>query len=276
MSEAAAEQTWVCTMTKGSKSQAQGKEPILIANWKMNKTIREALQYVEVLPPLLEGLSLPVWLAVPFTAIHSVRQRVGPPFVIGAQNMNDATAGAFTGEIAGVMIKEAGGEFVLLGHSERRQYFHESDEYIHRKVLRALETSLSPVLCVGEGYEDREAGKTVEVLTRQLTGGLKGVSAEQILSCLVAYEPIWAIGTGKTATPELVQETHAAIRKIIASQFDEETARNISVLYGGSVSPATAESLAKTEGVDGFLVGTASLDPESFAKIVHLSHNAVQ
>ena len=132
------------------------------------------------------------------------------------------------------------------------------------------------MLCVGEGYEDREAGKTVEVLTRQLTGGLKGVSAEQILSCLVAYEPIWAIGTGKTATPELVQETHAAIRKIIASQFDEETARNISVLYGGSVSPATAESLAKTEGVDGFLVGTASLDPESFAKIVHLSHNAVQ
>ncbi len=263
-------------MVKGSKREMPKREHILIANWKMNKTIREALKYVEVLPPLLEGVSLPIWLAVPFTAIHTVRQRLGAPFVIGAQNMNDATSGAFTGEIAAVMIKEAGGDFVLLGHSERRQYFHESDEFINRKVLRAVQSALCPVLCIGEGYEDREGAKTEVVLERQLTEGLKGVSQEQILSCLIAYEPVWAIGTGKTATPQLVQETHAMIRMVIAALYNAETAAQISVLYGGSVSPATAEALAQTEGVDGFLIGTASLDPESFAKIARLSHNAYQ
>ncbi len=261
-------------MAKETTVQLPKKESILIANWKMNKTIREALKYVEVLPPLLEGVTMPIWLSVPFTAIHPVRQRLGNPFVIGAQNMNDATSGAFTGEIAAVMIKEAGGDFVLLGHSERRQYFHESDEFINRKVLRALESSLRPVLCIGEGYEDREGDKTQAVLERQLTEGLKGVMPEQILTCLIAYEPIWAIGTGKTATPELVAQTHAMIRQVISSLYGDDTASRMTVLYGGSVSPSTAATLSATEGVDGFLVGTASLDPESFAKIAHLSENA--
>jgi triosephosphate isomerase len=239
----------------------------------MNKTIQEAVKYVESLPSLLQGVTLPIWLAVPFTAIHAVKEKLGAPYVVGAQNMNDATHGAFTGEIAGVMLKEAGAEFVLLGHSERRQYFHESDEFINRKVLRALEAALRPVLCIGEGYDEREGGQTRAVVERQLTQGLKGVTGEHILECMIAYEPIWAIGTGKSATPEIVLETHATIRSVVASLFDEAIAANISILYGGSVSPASADSLAKTEGVDGFLIGTASLDPESFAKIAHLSEN---
>jgi triosephosphate isomerase len=261
-------------MAKASKERAVKKQFTVIANWKMNKTIREAVTYVEVLPPLLEGVHVPIWLAVPFTAIHSVRQRLGAPFVIGAQNMNDASSGAFTGEIAAAMVKEAGADFVLIGHSERRHYFHESDEFINKKVLRALESSLHPVLCIGEGYEEREEKRTEEVLKRQLTDGLKGVSKEQIVECMIAYEPVWAIGTGKAATPEIVQETHRAIRQVIASLYDDSVADTLSIVYGGSVSVATAADLAKTEGVDGFLIGTASLDPETFAKIAHLSDNA--
>jgi triosephosphate isomerase len=262
-------------MTEQVESRLSKKEFTLIANWKMNKTIREALKYVESLLSLLEGVTLPIWLAVPFTAIHSVRERLALPFVIGAQNMNDATSGAFTGEIAAAMIKDAGGDFVLLGHSERRQYFHESDEFINRKVHRALESSLHPVLCIGEGYEEREGGKTQDVVERQLTEGLKDVMKEQILKCMIAYEPIWAIGTGKTATTEIVEETHAIIRKVIASLFDDDIAAQMPILYGGSVSSSSsADILAKTEGVNGFLIGTASLDPESFAKIARMSENA--
>lgn len=261
-------------MAKTTKTKSERRAFTLIANWKMNKTIQEALQYVEQLPPLLEGVGLPVWLAVPFTALHAVREKIGAAYHVGAQNMNDASSGAFTGEIAAAMIKDAGGDFVLLGHSERRQYFHESDEFINKKVLRALESSLRPVLCIGENYDEREEGSTNAVLERQLTEGLKGVAADRILECMIAYEPIWAIGTGKTATKELVEETHGMIRAVIASLYEETVGSQISILYGGSVSVASTEALAKTEGVDGFLIGTASLDPESFAKIAHLSENA--
>lgn len=263
-------------MPKVSKAKSETRPFTLIANWKMNKTIREAVLYVETLTPLIEGVKLPVWLSVPFTALHAVREKLGASYHVGAQNMNDATSGAFTGEIAAAMIKDAGGDFVLLGHSERRQYFHESDEFINRKVLRALESSLSPVLCIGEGFDEREGGETKAVLERQLTKGLEGVGGDHIAECMVAYEPIWAIGTGKTATPELVQETHALIRSIITTLYDESVASRISILYGGSVSVATTEGLAKTEGVDGFLIGTSSLDPQTFAKIIHLSENVRQ
>jgi triosephosphate isomerase len=256
------------------KNTSQEREFTLVANWKMNKTIREALEYVEKLSPLLEGVALPIWLSVPYTAIYAVREKLGSLYHVGAQNMNDATSGAFTGEIAAAMIKDAGGDFVLLGHSERRQYFHESDEFINRKVLRALESSLRPVICIGEGYDEREGGTTISVLERQLTEGLKGVGVDRILECMIAYEPIWAIGTGKTATPELVQETHGMIRSVLSSLYDEAVALQMAILYGGSVSVTSTEALAKTEGVDGFLIGTASLDPESFAKIIHLSENA--
>jgi triosephosphate isomerase (TIM) len=245
----------------------------IIANWKMNKTIREALAYVEKLPELLQGVHLPVWLAVPFTAIHSVRAALPPEIHVGAQNMNDASSGAFTGEIAAAMITEAWGDFVVLGHSERRQFFHESDEFINKKVLRAFQSSLRPVLCIGEGFDQREAGETEAVLKGQLEGCLRGVSAEQMALCIIAYEPIWAIGTGKTATPELVAQTLAVIRSIAEAQFGEESAANMPIVYGGSVSPSSAEALATADGVDGFLIGTASLDPEGFAKIAHMSEN---
>ena len=205
-----------------AKKKNENRQFLVVANWKMNKTIREALSYAEKLPKLLEDSSLPVWLAVPFTAIRSVREKLEPKFIVGAQNMNDATSGAFTGEIAAAMLKEAGAEFVLLGHSERRQYFHESDEFINKKVLRALQSQLRPILCIGEGYEQREAGETEEKLKQQLQQGLSGVTAEQIGSCIIAYEPIWAIGTGKTATPELVQETHVTIRSILGALYNAQ------------------------------------------------------
>ena len=243
----------------------------VVANWKMNKTIREALGYVERLPELLQGTALFPWFAVPFTAIRSVREKLPLKYHVGAQNMNDASSGAFTGEIAAPMIAEAGGDFVILGHSERRQFFHESDEFINKKVLRALASSLRPILCIGEGYDQREANETEAVLKKQLEEGLRGVSAEQAASCIIAYEPIWAIGTGKSATPDLVQQTHAAIRSILAALFHDGD--KLPILYGGSVSASTAKALASTEGVNGFLVGTASLDPEAFAKIVRFSEN---
>lgn len=253
----------------------KSKKPfVVIANWKMNKTITEAAQFVESLKEKITGISSKLWLAVPFTAIRPVREMVPKQVSVGAQNMNDATAGAFTGEIAAVMLKEAGAEFVLLGHSERRQYFQESDEFINRKVLRALESSLTPVLCIGEGFDAREEGKTEEVLRGQLTVGLQGVSQEALSSCLIAYEPVWAIGTGRAATPELVLETHATIRSILSSLYEEGVSTKVRIVYGGSVSTATAESLAAVAGVDGFLIGTASLQPEGFAKIAALSDNA--
>lgn len=249
------------------------KRLYVVANWKMNKTIREALKYVEQLNPLVEGFSQNLWLAVPFTAIHPVREMLPKPFLVGAQNMNDATSGAFTGEIAAVMIKDAGADFVLLGHSERRQHFHETNEFINKKVLRALESSIQPLLCIGEQYDQRQAGETESVLREQLEACLKDVSAVQMGACRIAYEPIWAIGTGMSATPEMVQETLSSIRAVLESLYSQEVAQTTPILYGGSVTAATAEQLATTEGVDGFLIGTASLDPESFAKIARISEN---
>jgi triosephosphate isomerase len=258
------------------QKKAMNREFTIIANWKMNKTIREATEYVDSLVKGLEGRTIGVWLGVPFTAIHPLSEKLANTgILVGAQNMNDATHGAFTGEIAGIMIKEAGGEFVILGHSERRQYFHESDEFINKKILRAVECKLKPVFCIGEGYEDRESGNTKNILEKQLSEGLKGVPAEELGSFIIAYEPVWAIGTGKTATPEMVEETHAMIRNIIEGLYSKDVAMSLPIVYGGSVSLQSAEALTKTEGVDGFLVGTASLVPETFAKIVQLSENAL-
>jgi len=245
----------------------------LIANWKMNKNTAQAKQYAEKLPGLCGDVKSAIWLSVPFTSIQPVRASLPEQFHVGAQNMNDASSGAFTGEVAAEMVTETGGDFVLLGHSERRAYFNESDEFINKKIHRALESSLSPVLCIGETFEEREGGKTKEVLSRQLSIGLNSVRKEDIGRCLIAYEPVWAIGTGKSATSEIVLDTHGIVRSAIATLYDEESAQNISVLYGGSVSLSSAADLSKIEGVDGFLVGTASLDAETFAKIAQLSQN---
>ncbi|HAB98871.1 MAG TPA: triose-phosphate isomerase, partial [Parachlamydiales bacterium] len=210
-----------------------------------------------------------VYLAVPFTSIHPAAQvSKETHLVIGAQNMNDAREGAFTGEIAGLMLKEAGAKFVLLGHSERRRIFGETDAFIHKKIVRALKDGLRPVVCVGEDAQEREEGLTEEVLKKQITGCLETLDVEGMKQVILAYEPVWAIGTGKSATADLAEEAHAFCRQCIAQLFGEEMAELVPILYGGSVKPDTVAGLLKQTDIDGVLVGGASLDPKMFSEIV--------
>jgi len=243
------------------------QEIFVVANWKMHKTAREAAAYLEEIIPLLEGISTKTWLAVPYTSISSAAKAAkGSPILIGAQNMNDAQSGAFTGEIAALMLKEAGASFVLLGHSERRHAFGETNEFIHRKIIRALQDDLVPVLCVGETAAEREAGHTEKVLHGQLKQCLEGIPKES--EFLVAYEPVWAIGTGKTATPKIAEEAHAFCRNCLEEIFGKKKAAQIPLLYGGSVKPENVSELTMQKEIDGVLVGGASLDPQAFAQIV--------
>jgi triosephosphate isomerase len=237
----------------------------VIGNWKMHKTEKEAMQFIEELAPLISSFSVKVYLAVPFTAISaSAKTASKTSILIGAQNMNDAQKGAFTGEIAASMLKAAGAEFVLLGHSERRHIFKETDEFINSKLLRALKEDLIPILCVGETEKEREENKTEEVLIRQLHEGLKNVdSLEKIM---IAYEPVWAIGTGKTATVQIAEKAHKFIRAYLKDVF--KTNIHVPILYGGSVKPENIAELVKEDDIDGALVGGASLDPKVFYKII--------
>jgi triosephosphate isomerase len=248
------------------------RNPIVIGNWKMYKTSREAAAYLEELLPQIEGCKAKVFLAVPYTSIAAAAKAAkGSEVLIGAQNMNDARDGAFTGEIAALMLKEAGAAFVLLGHSERRKLFGETNEFIQRKVVRALQDDLIPVLCVGETAEQREEGKTEEVLRRQIEECLEGIPVEEASKLMLAYEPVWAIGTGKTATPEMAAEAHASCRAVLADLFGKKRASAIPLLYGGSVKPENAAALLAQKGIDGLLVGGASLEPEVFAQIASAS-----
>lgn len=245
------------------------RSPYVIGNWKMYKTSREAVDFIETLHPLIEGCQVNLLLAVPYTSISSAAQAArNTRIVIGAQNMHDARDGAFTGEIASLMLKEAGAAFAILGHSERRTLFGETDVTIQKKVARALADDLSPILCIGESLQEREAGKTAVVLKRQLGVALEGIQKEDAGKVLIAYEPVWAIGTGKAATPEMAQESHAAIRSEIVQMFGKQTASFIPILYGGSVKPENAHSLMAKGDIDGLLVGGASLDPHTFASII--------
>jgi triosephosphate isomerase len=228
-----------------------GKQiPIIVANWKMHKTAAEAKKF-------LQGLAVPknvrVMVAPPFTAISAAAE-AAKNVAIGAQNMHEAEAGAFTGEISAEMLKSAGAQFVILGHSERRKLLHESDAFIAQKVRRALSSGLLPILCIGETEAERRKGITNDALRRQLEGVELG-------KMMIAYEPIWAIGTGKTATPEMAEETHLAIRSMIGTD-------NIPLLYGGSVTPQNVQSLLKQPHIDGALVGGASLDVHQFTQII--------
>ncbi|HLB52141.1 MAG TPA: triose-phosphate isomerase [Chlamydiales bacterium] len=242
--------------------------PYVIGNWKMYKTEQQAVQYVEELLPLVRECGAHLMLAVPYTAIHPVAQceREGK-LAVGAQNMHDAREGAFTGEIAASMLKEAGATFVLIGHSERRRLFHESLEVIHKKILAAFREEILPILCVGETLEEKEAGKEREVLREQLFSALEGVHLERSDQLLIAYEPVWAIGTGKTAEPNQVGETHAYLRSLLSERFGEVLSQEIAILYGGSVQVQSAETLMGEKEVNGLLVGGASLDPKTFAAI---------
>lgn len=246
------------------------RSTIVAGNWKMYKTIEEAVDYVKELAPMVQESPVQVYIAVPFTAIKQVAEQTqGGKIIIGAQNMNDATEGAFTGEIAGRMLKDAGAQFVIIGHSERRHIFNEDNAFINRKVKRALADGLQPILCIGETLEEREAGKTEEVLETQLTQSLADINKEQMGNMIIAYEPVWAIGTGKTATPEQAQEIHQFCRGIIEKMYNKTIANKTVILYGGSVKPENAKALMDKPDIDGVLVGGASLKIESFSQIVN-------
>ncbi|HEY4255312.1 MAG TPA: triose-phosphate isomerase [Chlamydiales bacterium] len=244
------------------------REPIVIGNWKMHKTARESAAYLEELFPLVEKCQTKIFLSVPYTSIAAAAKLAkGTEVFIGAQNMNDAREGAFTGEIAALMLKEAGAEFVLLGHSERRQIFGETNEFIHRKVVRALQDDLIPVLCVGETLAEREEGRTEEVLEEQIKACLEAIPKEEAGKLILAYEPVWAIGTGKVATAAQAQKAHEACRNALSTLFGKRVSAKIPILYGGSVKPENVAALMAEKEIDGVLIGGASLEAKTLAKI---------
>jgi triosephosphate isomerase (TIM) len=243
------------------------RTPYLAANWKMNKTVAEAGEFVDALLPRISATQHDVVICPPFTALTAVvERRYGTAVKVAAQNMHEAESGAFTGEVSAAMLVELDVEAVVLGHSERRQYFGETDEALARKVPAALAAGLEPILCVGESEEARDGGQTEAVLEAQLQGDLAGIKGSEMTAIVVAYEPIWAIGTGRTATPEQAQETIAFIRDVLGQRG--APSEDIRILYGGSVKPANAAKLLGMPDIDGALVGGASLDPEDFAAIV--------
>lgn len=246
----------------------------IVGNWKMNKTIEEALNFVDTVAPTITNADSTVMLAVPYTAIKSLSDKTKESkIVIGAQNMNAASEGAFTGEVAAVMLKEAGAQFVILGHSERRKLFSESNDEINRKVKKALESDLQPILCIGEEYEDHQSGNTHQVLKSQLEECLCGIDKDAFSRIIIAYEPVWAIGTGLSLDAVAAGQVHADIRTYLEELCGKKLAQEAVVIYGGSVNLTNAKSFLSTEGVDGLLIGSASLHPETFAKIIELGQN---
>ena len=243
---------------------------IIAGNWKMNKTVAEALDLVAGLKRELTNVKeVDLVVCPPFTALGAVAQAVlDSNLRLGAQNMSEHNFGAFTGEICAGMLKEFSVRYVILGHSERRQFQKESDALIARKAAAAHAASLKPIVCVGETLAEREAGRMETVLETQVRGSLAGLSKTQMDETVIAYEPVWAIGTGKTATTQQAQEAHAFIRRLLAALFDEAVARRVRIQYGGSVKPSNARELMSQPDVDGALVGGASLEERSFADIV--------
>jgi triosephosphate isomerase len=243
---------------------------IIAGNWKMNKTVAESLDLVRGLKIELANVKeVDIVICPPFTALSDVSKAILDSNIrLGAQNMSQHNVGAHTGEIAAVMLKEFSTRYVILGHSERRQYQQESDELISKKAQTAHAASLKPIVCVGETLSEREGGQTEKVLEHQVKGSLAGITKEQMAETVIAYEPVWAIGTGKTATTQQAQETHAFIRKLLGGMFDETIARKTRIQYGGSVKPSNARELMSQPDVDGALVGGASLETRSFADII--------
>jgi triosephosphate isomerase len=246
------------------------RKPLIAGNWKLNKTPNETITLLEELKPLVADVDeVEILVCPPFTSLNVATFLTKETNIkVGAQNMFWEKSGAFTGEISGEMIKEFGCEYVILGHSERRQCFGETDATINKRMMAAFAANLIPIVCVGETLSEREAGKVEPVVTTQLTNSLKGVNAKSHSHIVIAYEPVWAIGTGKTATPEQANEVHTLIRKTLAKIFDQKTADGIRILYGGSVKPDNMKSLMSQSDIDGGLVGGAALDAKSFAKIV--------
>ena len=243
---------------------------IVAGNWKMNKTVAEALDLVRSLKIELANVKeVDVVVCPPFTALSEVSRAIlDSNLRLGAQNMSEHNVGAYTGEIAAVMLKEFSVRYVILGHSERRQYQKESDALISKKAQAVHAASLKPIVCVGETLAEREAGQTEKVLDTQVRGSLAGLTQDQMEETIIAYEPVWAIGTGKTATTQQAQDAHAHIRALLVKMFDETVARRARIQYGGSVKPSNARELMSQPDVDGALVGGASLEARSFADII--------
>lgn len=244
---------------------------IIAGNWKMNKTVAEALDLVRGLTIELANVKeVDIVVCPPFTALSEVSKAIleTKNIRLGAQNMSENNVGAYTGEIAAVMLKEFSVRYVILGHSERRQYQKETDALIAKKAAAVHAASLKPIVCIGETLAEREGNQTEQVLETQTRGSLAGLSKDQIAETVVAYEPVWAIGTGKTATTQQAQDAHAFIRGVLAKMFDDSVAKKVRIQYGGSVKPSNARELMSQPDVDGALVGGASLEARSFADII--------
>jgi len=247
------------------------RKKIIAANWKMYKNPQQSREFMEAFVPLVASHNRDeIVLCPPFVDIAAVAEKAaGTNIEVGAQNLYWEKEGAFTAEISAEMLLGAGCRWVILGHSERRQYFGETDDTVNRRLKVALEAGLAAIVCVGEVREEREAGITGDVLRRQCTRAFHGISARKAARMVIAYEPVWAIGTGLTATPEMAVEAHQLIRQEASNVLGEEYARQLRILYGGSVKPENANALLSQPEIDGALVGGASLNPESFSKIVH-------
>jgi triosephosphate isomerase len=244
--------------------------PFVAGNWKMNKTVGEAVELVRQLKASLSGVEgVEVAIAPPFTALDAVRREIeGSAIRLAAQTLFWEEKGAFTGEISPLMLKDLGCQYVIIGHSERRQLFGETDETVNKRMKTALNQGLLPIFCIGETLQEREGGKTFSVIERQLEGGLKGFGGKEIQKVVVAYEPVWAIGTGKTATPQQAEEVHLHIREKLERLYTREIAGEIRIQYGGSVTPENVKGLMNQDNIDGALVGGASLKSETFSRIV--------
>jgi len=247
------------------------RKPVIAGNWKMFKSIAEASEFVKGLKPLVSGNSgVEIVIAPVFTALSKVSDAIaGSNICLSAQDCFWEEEGAFTGEVAPKLLVDAGCSHVIIGHSERRQYFGETDETVNKKTKSAIAAGLTAIVCVGETLDQRESGSTFTVIERQLTGALDGIAAEAVEKLVIAYEPVWAIGTGKTATDEQAQEVHAFIRGLVTKLMSESFAASVRVLYGGSVKPENVKGLMSQPDIDGALVGGASLKPDSFAAIVN-------
>ena len=247
-----------------------GRLPFMAGNWKMNKTTGEAINLVRELKTAISGVKgVEVAVAPPFTALYAVcKELEGSSIRLAAQNLYWEEKGAFTGEVSPLMLKEVGCHYVIIGHSERRQFFGETDETVNRRIKAALAQGLKVISCIGETLKEREEGKTFSVIERQVEDGLKNLSDKEMENIVIAYEPIWAIGTGKTATPGQAEEVHRFIRGKIEKLYSQEVSEEIRIQYGGSVTPENIKGLMEQANIDGALVGGASLKAESFSKIV--------
>lgn len=246
------------------------RKPLVAGNWKMNKRVSEAVDMVNALKPLVEDVdAADVVVCPPFTALHAVAHALkGSRIQLGGQNAYMKESGAYTGEVSPQMLLDVGCSWVILGHSERRQYFQEADDFLNQKLRFALASGLKVMFCIGETLEERQSGKMNDVLVRQITEGLKGLTDKDFAQVAIAYEPVWAIGTGVTATPSQAQEAHAFVRGRVRGLFGETVAGRVRIQYGGSVKPDNAAELMAEPDVDGFLVGGASLKADDFAAIV--------